>query len=110
MRFQCEMAGFVQGDFRIRDIAFKRLGSCRQKNQIIPPPHRQQRGTARAKVLLKLGIQIKVRAVIQEQIELNFGITWAGEQRGVQRVALRSDLARIRDALRVLPLNRLRLE
>ena len=111
VRFKREVAGFIKAHFRIRNVAFECLGSRWQENGVVPAPGCQQRRTARANALLKPRIWRNVGSIVQEQVELNFVVSRTRDERSVQRVALGSDQARIRDALRVLrPPNRLGLE
>ena len=53
MRFQGEMAGVEEADNRTRIVPLERLGAGRQKERIVPAPHRQERRLVRAEVFLE---------------------------------------------------------
>ena len=65
-------------------------------------------GCDEAKVFLKSRVQRHVGRVIEEQVQLDFGIARCGKQCGVERIGFRRDRLRMRYTVPILLLDALR--
>src|SRR5260370_40088259 len=101
------MAGAVEADLSVRNVALKSLGARRKEEGIILAPHCQQRRPLLAEILLESGVKRDVARVVEEEIELNLVIVRTSEQRGVERVGFWRHEHFIRQAVEVLPPRRL---
>ena len=68
------MAGVIEMDFCIRDVALERFRPRRQEERVVLAPDCEQRRALCAEILLELGIEGDVARVVQEQVELNIVI------------------------------------
>src|SRR5258708_634384 len=101
--FQREMPGIEKLNLRARYVFPIRFGPCRNEKRIVLAPDRKQRGLRLAEIFLEFRIELYVRRIVQEQIELNFFVTRALEEDCIQCVRLRRNTFRIGYPMNVLP-------
>ena len=94
------MSGIQELHLSMRQIFLKCLCSRRNEERIVLAPDRKQRRLRFAEIFLEFRIELYVRGIVEKQVELNFFVAWALEQRRIQRVGLRRDTLRIRYAVR----------
>src|SRR5580692_12794440 len=97
------MSSIEELDPRLRYVLSKRLGPGGDKKGIVLSPDRQQRRLSLPKVVLKRRIELDVRFVIEEQIQLNVFVPRTIKQSRVQRVRFRRDSRRIAHTVCILP-------
>ena len=95
-----------QPHIRIHSVPPKRLSTRLNKYIILRAPHRQHRHFALSQIRVEPGIQAQVRAIVEEQRELDLLLAMAREERRVERVRRRVDAGQqsVGDVVRVLPL------
>src|SRR5262245_43997597 len=89
--FQREVPRVEEADDRTRNIALERLGASGQEERVVLAPHRKQRRSVGAEVVLELRVQRDIAGVVEEQVELDLVVAGPSEQRRVERIALGRD-------------------
>src|SRR5258708_32327840 len=103
VRLRREMSSVKQLNRRARYVLLESFSSRGNKKGIVLAPNRKQRWFRLAEIFLEFRIELYVRGIVQEQIELNLFIPRAFEQRRIQCVRLRRNTLRLCNAVRVLP-------
>src|SRR5215469_4793068 len=100
---QGEVTGVDETNVGVGDVTREGFSPSGQEERVIPAPHREQRRSAGAEVLLELGVERHVARVVEEQVELDLVGPAAGEVVVVEPVAVRTDARFVGDTMRVLP-------
>src|SRR6516225_12413112 len=98
------MTGFEQMHFGVRTVALERVRASWQEERIVLAPHSEQWWLLGADVFLEFGVERDIALIVAEQIELDLVVARAGEERRIQRPAIRRQTLRRGHAVRVLPL------
>ena len=104
------MTGIEQMHLSVGIVALKGLGAGWKEKRIVLAPHGKERRPPRAEVFLEFRIKRYVALIVAKQIELNLVVSRPGEERGIERPGVRRQPFGRRNAMRVLPLRRFRLE
>ncbi|EGX99514.1 hypothetical protein AZA_38179 [Nitrospirillum viridazoti Y2] len=107
MGFQREVAGVQQMHLGVGVVPAIGVSTRRQEEGIVTAPDGQQRRPLFREIGLEGGVEGDVAGVVQEQVQLDFVVARAAQQRMVQHIGLRGHRALIRHAVGVLPLGRL---
>src|ERR1700694_2194016 len=102
VRFEREVPGVVEVDFRVWIIPLECLGAGGQEERIVLAPDGKKWGTPGPKIFLELWVKRDVARVIQEEVELYLVIARASQQHGIELVRFRCDQVLIRDAIQIL--------
>src|SRR5262249_47955732 len=98
-----EMSGVQELNLRAWYVLAESFSSRWNKKGIVFAPNRKQRWFRLAEIFLEFRIELYVRRIVQEQVELNLFIPRALEQCRVQCVRLRWNTFRIGYTIDVLP-------
>ena len=71
VRLQRKMAGVVEEDLGIGDVAPESLCAARQEERIVFAPYGEQRRPLLPKIFLKLRVQRDIIGVVEKEIELD---------------------------------------
>ena len=104
LAFEREMTGLEQVDLGVRMVALERLRAGRQEERIVLAPYGEKWRPPGADVFLEFGIERDIALIVAKQIELDLVVARAGEERRIQRPAIRRQTLRRGHAVRVLPL------
>src|SRR5262252_4432545 len=103
MRLKREVAGVKKVHLSVRDVAFERFRTRRQKERIVLAPCGQKRRLVFAQIVLEFRIERDVALVVAEEIELNLVRARARQIIVVERISVWRNQCRIGHAVRVLP-------
>src|SRR5215472_410674 len=93
MGFEREMPGLEKFDSCLRQVFPKGFRSRRNKERIILAPDRQQRRPRFTEVFLKLRVELHIRRIVEEEIQLSVFVPWSFKERRVQCVRLGGTLS-----------------
>src|SRR5215467_1815132 len=85
VRLDGEVSRIQKLDGRVRKVFSKCFGARRDEEGIVPAPDGQERRRRLTKVLVKRRIQLHIRGVVEEQIQLDLLVPPALQESGVQR-------------------------
>jgi hypothetical protein len=97
------MARVDQMDLGVRQVALEGTGAVRAEDLIPGAPDREQRNLAGAEVLLDGRVQVDVRRVLAEKLELDGVVARAVQQQLVQCPRVRAHQPRVWHSVEVLP-------
>src|SRR5579862_8629361 len=103
VRLGGKMARIQELYLRVRYIFSKCEGPGGDEKRIVHSPNREQRRLRLAKVVLKRRVQLHIRCVVEEQIQLDVFIPRTFEKGRIQGVSFRRNALRIAYSVRVLP-------
>ena len=102
--FQGEVTRIEQMEVQRFQVALVRLGPGGREDFVVLAPHDQHRRLVLAEVLLPARIQRWVAAIAEEQVELNFVVTFAIEQELIFGRTVGADEFGVLHSVGVLPL------
>src|ERR1700733_7658656 len=86
-----------------RNVLAECLRTGWDKIWIVLAPDCKQRRLELSEVIVEGSVELNVVDVIEKKVELNVGITWSGQEGGIQRVPLRLDKVKVRNTGAVFP-------
>src|SRR5688572_32774143 len=99
---QREMSAIEQVQLRARQILEVRTCAVRREDHVVLAPHDQRRRLTLAEELLELRVQLEIRAVVVEQVELDLDIAGSVEQSLIVQPGARIDPRAIGDTVDIL--------
>jgi hypothetical protein len=86
VRFKREVTSIEQMHFRIGQVLFVGMRAGRDKKGIFAAPDYKSRRLVIAEIGVERGIEFDVVDVIEEEVELDFGVAWTSEEGSVEVV------------------------